>query len=379
MSEVDNKLDQFNKKYEELYNIVREKYRDLRIKEFEDKDKVEFFIVNILPFMDDVASLNIDAFKYKYKGVHVLRRLRFSKLIKVDRKMIVIPIVWQTLNNLYQIGYDGNLFRDKIENYTTDEYYQSMLQNIDERMYEILVSNYKKCSNPDHISEDSGDSSSSEEEVEEEEEEYAKQSEDKNDKRKKNKENNKQEKIPDFIENSFIGKLAKEISEEVKPEDVGDPSKLFSSLFGALGQQTNNNSNTNQENNNKEQENSNRTGDNQGETNQENTQDQQNMNQGEDPAKALGNLGNLIGKVVQKIDNKMKSGNIDQSQLFKEAENMMGQMMGGGLGKMGGGLGGLGGALGGLAQMMGGMNLGGMGGVSSRKVKRKMAKMTKNK
>lgn len=367
MSGVDNKQEQFNQKYEELYNIVRDKYKDLRIKEFEDKDKVEFFIVNILPFMDDVASLNIDAFKYKYKGVHVLRRLRFSKLIKVDRKMIVLPIVWQTLNTLYQIGYEGNLFRDKIENYTTDEYYQNMLQNIDERVYEILVSNYKRSSNPDHISEDSGDSSSSEEDIEEDDEEDKKE---RNNSKKSKDKNNKQEKIPDFIENSFIGKLAKEISEEVKPEDVGDPSKLFSSLFGALGQQTNNNNNKDGSNN---EENKNSSV----ESNQDNTQEQQNTNEGEDPAKALGNLGNLIGKVVQKIDNKMKSGNIDQSQLFKEAESMMGQMMGGGLGKMGGGLGGLGGALGGLAQMMGGMNLGGMGGVSSRKVKRKMAKMTK--
>ena len=70
-----------------------------------------------------------------------------------------------------------------------------------------------------------------------------------------------------------------------------------------------------------------------------------------------GKLAGIIKKVGEKLDKKMKSGDIKESELFKEASEFMNKMKAGG----GGGKGGKGGkgGMGDLAQILKSMNLGG--------------------
>lgn len=69
-----------------------------------------------------------------------------------------------------------------------------------------------------------------------------------------------------------------------------------------------------------------------------------------------GKLAGIIKKVGEKLDKKMKSGDIKESELFKEASEFMSKMKaGGGGGKGKGGMGGMGD----LAQILKSMNLGG--------------------
>jgi hypothetical protein len=67
-----------------------------------------------------------------------------------------------------------------------------------------------------------------------------------------------------------------------------------------------------------------------------------------------GKLAGIIKKVGEKLDKKMKSGDIKESELFKEASEFMNKMKAGG-GKGKGGMGGMGD----LAQILKSMNLGG--------------------
>ena len=141
------------------------------------------------------------------------------------------------------------------------------------------------------------------------------------------------ESFGDDMMNSSIGNLAKEISEEIDLKDLenmDNPAELFGALFSG--------------------------------------------GQGNDK------INNLFGKVGEKLSSKMKNGEIDEQKLFAEATNMM-SGLGGLFGNMGGGKGQAGGmpdlskmmaslgGLGGMANMMGGMN--------SRKMKRKMDKKMK--
>lgn len=110
---------------------------------------------------------------------------------------------------------------------------------------------------------------------------------------KKSETNSSDTKLPfdnNFIENSSIGQLAKEISDELNPDDLKNlenPGDILGSLFG------NGDSNS--------------------------------------------NLSNIIGKVVSKVGNKLKDGSIDHGKLANEANNIMSSM--GGLPNMGGNMG----------------------------------------
>ena len=104
-------------------------------------------------------------------------------------------------------------------------------------------------------------------------------SDDEDEKKDDKKEESKQEKLPfdeSFMENSSIGQLAKEISEELNPDDLKDlenPSDLLGTLFGGGG--------------------------------------------------ANSKLSNIIGKVVSKVGDKIKDGKLDHNILGNEAKNIM--------------------------------------------------------
>ena len=201
-------------------------------------------------------------------------------------------------NNLYR-----NFLSYLLKNFPSYEKYINIEENPDKRyLYDFvelnlpymedIVENIMLSGNV-IIEESSSDYSESEsEEEEDEEEEQLKKDFEKmlrggktengpnnDDKDKDAQEHNQgQPSMEKMFEGSLIGNLAKELSEEIDPKDLGDiknPSDIFSALFN--------------------QEQSSGSG-----------------------------LGNIMNTVVKKLDSKMKSGELNQEQLFSEAQNMIG-------------------------------------------------------
>ena len=129
-----------------------------------------------------------------------------------------------------------------------------------------------------------------------------------------------EKKFEESFLNSSIGDLAKEISQDLSSEDLKcmeNPDDLMKNLMGG-------------------------------------------------GASGAGGLGNIIQKVSDKLQTKMKNGELNEEALMKEATAMMG-MLSPALG--GGGKGGMGG-MGDLFSMMGGMMGGGGGKKKSKKSRR---------
>ena len=124
------------------------------------------------------------------------------------------------------------------------------------------------------------------------------------------------------IEDTSIGKLAKEIMEDVDIEKVKKSINTEGDILGALSDPDN-------------------------------------------------GIGNLISDVSQKMATKLKSGELKQDALLKDALNMAGKLPG-----MNGGGGGNGPDIGNIMKMMSGM-MGGANMPSSRSMQRKMDKKTK--
>jgi len=124
------------------------------------------------------------------------------------------------------------------------------------------------------------------------------------------------------IEDTSIGKLAKEIMEDVDIEKVKKSINTEGDILGALSDPDN-------------------------------------------------GIGNLISDVSQKMATKLKSGELKQDALLKDALNMAGKLPG-----MNGGGGGDGPDIGNIMKMMSGM-MGGANMPSSRSMQRKMDKKTK--
>lgn len=126
-----------------------------------------------------------------------------------------------------------------------------------------------------------------------------------------------EKKFEESFLNSSIGDLAKEISQDLNSDDLKcmeNPDDLMKNLMGGNG--------------------------------------------------TAGGLGNIIQKVSDKLQTKMKNGELNEEALMKEATQMMG-MLGPAMGGAAGGKGGMGG-MGDLFSMMGGM----MGGGGKKKTKK---------
>jgi len=92
---------------------------------------------------------------------------------------------------------------------------------------------------------------------------------------------------PDFLQNSLIGKLANDLSKDFNEKDfasLNSPADILSSFFGGGGD-----------------------GDGDG----------------------MGGLGNIMKTICTKMDQKIKSGELNQHDLMSEAQQLMGGFMGG--------------------------------------------------
>jgi len=275
-------LSNFNKIYKNLLEDLNNGYPNhvVNISEVKKNEYLDHYMKNILPKMDNISSKNYDYFRYKCSDDELVKDFKFKYLF-VDNDRENISIIWKYMQKLYVQMYNIESIFKYVEKFKSHENYRLMLISLDKNNYNTYLDNFFKIKN--RIKKKG-----------------------KKKKKKRGKEKKQVFKDPvissdeeesggmfpnldnldsSFIENSTIGKLAKEISSEIDSsqfENMENPADLLGSLFGGG------------------------SGDK------------------EADGGAKESFGNLMKTVCNKLDNKFKTGDIKQDDLFKEAQEMMG-------------------------------------------------------
>ena len=290
-------LEKLNKKIKKN-NLQNEKYLksfESNLLVFKKKDKnyiFKFIITNFLHILPEVVEQNLDFFLTQKR--YILKKSSSKKKKVINKKSTFlckdnmlryfieglkknpekgelveskdVNFLFESITNLFRkLKNDNNDYLIELKEYVTKNYSNQNTLN----QHELVINNMEKILSEEVI----------EEEVSSEEEEENKEKDKKENKKSKNSKS-EDTKLPfddNFIENSSIGKLAKEISEELNPDDLKDlenPSDLIGTLFG---------------------------------------------NGGSGNSK----ISNIIGKVVSKVGDKIKNGSLNHDLLGSEAKNIM--------------------------------------------------------
>lgn len=342
-------MERFNTLYIDLLNFLIDvcpKFKKyISINPNPDKHYLIDFMELNLPYMEDISVKNADIFKYKHKDAELIRGIKFRKILsRISSKNA--EILWKRLHSLYILAYNScDLKKIAENNYPENLDIQSILENND-IIIENITMNYHKGyeekrerrekgkkekkheSSEGETDEEGGDfgnfdienigkmlgdfftdgSSKSKNNHGKEREERRERKEKEGEKREgekgegeKGEEREEREegeegeqgegRGADIFQGTLIGDLAKELSSEIDPADFGeikDPSDLFKMVMGTgLGATGGGGS----ENRNK--------------------------------------FGNVMEKVIKKLDEKVKGGEINQGKLFEEAQKVMGNLMNG--------------------------------------------------
>jgi len=292
----------------ELYN----EYKPSLPKE---NDKIlDFFIKNWYPYMKEVSKTDLDFFEKNQYDPFVFENVSFLTFMQSLSKKNKY-ICWEYLHTLFALSYSIPYTKENYETYKSESEdsvkYKETMKSIETTIHDF----------PEIISNMVTWKRTIREETENEENE-------------ENEESNSGTEDP--IESSSIGKLAKEISEELKSEKIDinssmegmdNPMKLFQSMMSG---------------------------------------DKDN------------GIGKLVSTVTDKLQKKMESGEISQEDLLKDATKLFTGGMGGSGGDSNGGMPD-------LSSMMNMMkNMSGMadmfkqsGNPKSRKVRRRLQKKMK--
>jgi hypothetical protein len=224
-----------------------------------DEDKVTFFVKNWYPNMKEVSNGNMEYFEKNGVNPCVFQNLKFLELTNNVNQQNK-NIIWEYLHTLYALSVSSAVVKEQFANYGENENDEE-----DELMREIKEA---IDSFPDIVSNMVT---------------WRREKKDDN----KSKEQKKPPLDEKFLENSKLAKLAKEISNEINPDDIlnleGDmkdmdnPMKLFQSLLSG------------------------------------------------DKDKGV---GKLMTTVCDKLKNKMENGEVNQEDLLNEATSLL-QNMGG--------------------------------------------------
>ena len=284
-------ISRFNEVYKQFINNIVKKFK---FGEKELKDKIEknletnnkyyinLYIKNILPYIDEISACNIDFFKYIGKNIFLCDDLKFTEIIdKIynnKTKKYDIDSFHKTCTyfmTLYLILLKDETAIEKYinANYCDYETYSQMISVINEK--ESIVNNWKQNNTDKNL-----------DKIKINKEKELKETEEKLKVTEKNIKNNEKKNsmpsMPNFpfgdIENTQIGKLANELASKIEGDDniempnITNPADIFSMMFSG----------------------------------------------GENP------LGNIMTKVCTELDSKIKNGDVDQKELFKEAQGLMG-------------------------------------------------------
>jgi len=235
-----------------------------------EEDKLTFFVKNWYPHMTEVSNGNIKYFENKGVNPYVFQNLKFLELTgKVNKKNK--DVIWEYLHSLYALSISSKFTKENFTNYEakstdTDEE-KELMDEIKKAIenFPDLVANmvsWRREKKEKDNSEEKKDNTS-------------------------NTSNDAPSIDESFLENSALAKLAKEISDEINPneilnmnedmKDMDNPMKLFQSLLSG------------------------------------------------DKEKGV---GKLMTTVCDKLKNKMESGEVNQEDLLSEATTLL-QSMGG--------------------------------------------------
>ncbi len=305
-------MDKFNKVYIDFLSDLNKTFPNLNIKIRTDDIGRRYlyeYIENVLPYLEDISIKNVDFFKYKCPDLIIIKQLTFKNAFDNAKKQSKnnVDSILKYLQTLYILAHDTN----ELEKIIGKRYHadEKMLKILE--IHDIIIQNIINSNN-----------------IHEEEEEKQNDKDDEDDEDDEGDEENEEPEEKNDGANPFagtlIGDLAKELSEEIDSSQFGDlknPADLFGALLGG--------------------------------------------------GNAGGGLGQIMGTVCNKLDQKMKSGQIDQNKLFSEAQQLMGSLNLFGDGNGGGG--------GGMAQMMSSMMSQGAPPVGNHRARRKAKKTIKRK
>lgn len=295
----DNKLDEFNKLYNEfsvfVHNCISED--DIVLNTESKLKNLYYFCKNLLQHVHETVKCNIDyCLETNFILLNDIKFTQVWETLEDDNRQKL----WKYLHSLYVVSMSTGLVENLVDKkFGKSTSHSQMKENITN--YVDLIQNIITFRDQTTSSENQSTSQT------------------------------------DFMENSAIGQLAKEISSEIDTtqfEGIENPADLMGKLFSG----------------------------------------------GEN-----GGLMNLMKNVTDKLTSKIDSGELDTNTLVQEAQGMLGGLGGAGgegmpdLGSLMGMMGLAGGGSGGnpLAQMMnmmGGLNGGGKSRGKSRKVKRRLKK-----
>lgn len=242
------------------------------IKEYKNIDEKDdkfilYFMKHIEPYVKQLSELDESIFQIE--NIFLLRDVNFNLIWSTNISEINKKAIWKFLQTMYLIGkpFSSNKedIKSLIEDYNkmlADEKIQtdkSLLKNIKVEIHYIykIIENLNKSKAEEPLNDSSSNSSSNP------------------------SMNNLNDKLPDFLKNSKIGKLAQELSSELNIEELGfgdgdNPQDIFKNVIG------------------------------------------------KNPQKLMG----LIQSVGTKIQDKLTEENLSQEDLLGEAQEMMSSLGG---------------------------------------------------
>lgn len=231
----------------------------------QENEYVSIYLSNILPYMEEISLRNLDYFKYSDKVL--VKKLKYKHIFgKIDNSQL--DDLWKNLQSLYiraSSNLDVKRLVDSLE----------LNKENKDKCYNVLKSHNTLLLN--FVNEQQPTMS-------------VKEAYNRATKKKKKSvfpkdlNNMTEEEEDQFLNETLIGNLAKDLASGINPDDVSDlsdPKELIEKLMNG-GLDMNN------------------------------------------PDTLNGGLGHIIKTVVGNLDSKIKSNNIDKTQLFKEAQQLLG-------------------------------------------------------
>ena len=229
---------------------------------------LEYFIRHIYPYMDIISLCDFE--KCQEENFSIMYGIKFKDIWETNITVGSKHAIWRYLHTFYLLIQRHPKIELILQKYKDHDLYERMMQIFNDN--DTLIKNIMN---------------SSAKFAEEILKEQAHAHEQENSPEQSNTKHSNPFVDPSVDEkdfeknflNSGIGNLAKEISEEINPDELeglNNPEDLFSSLLGGKG--------------------------------------------------GSGGIGNLIQKVGSKLQNKLQSGELNEQSLINEAQNMMGML-----------------------------------------------------
>ena len=231
----------------------------------EEGNYATIYVSNILPYMEEISLRNLDYFKYSDKIL--VRKVKYKHVFsKIDKSQM--DDLWKNLQSLY-IRASSNLdISNFLESLQLDEETKDRCRNVLKSHNTILL-NFVNEQQPTMSAKEAFTRATKKKEKSKFPKDLNNMTEDEED---------------NFLNGTLIGNLAKDLASGIDPKDVSDlsdPKDLIEGLMsGGLDLS--------------------------------------------DPSSMEGGLGHIIKTVVGNLDSKIKDNGIDKTQLFKEAQQLLG-------------------------------------------------------